>query len=211
MKLYENPGWGSAIIEAQLAILNLPCTLIPSGDIYSDPAARAALATVNPLVQIPTLILDDGTVMTESAAITLHLADLTGSDSLVPKPGDPHRPAFLRWLIFIVANIYPCFTFADVPTRFVPEPEGEAFKNRITDHATTLWKVVAAEAARHGGPWFLGSRFSAIDVYIAVMIHWRPSRATFERETPILAEIAARTTARPDMAAVMHRNFPPNP
>ena len=44
MKLYQNPGWGSAIVEAQLAILNLPVTLIAAGDIYADPAARAALA-----------------------------------------------------------------------------------------------------------------------------------------------------------------------
>ena len=208
MKLYENPGWGSAIIEAQLALLGLPVTLIPTGDIYADPTARAALAAVNPLIQIPTLILDDGTVMTESAAITLLLADLTGSTLLVPPPGDPLRPAFLRWLVFIVANIYPCFTFADVPTRFVPEAEAEAYKARVTDHATTLWKVVASEATQNGGPWLLGARFTALDIYLAVMIHWRPRRAAFERETPILAEIAARATARPDMVAVMQRNFP---
>ena len=48
MKLYENPGWGSAIIEAQLSILNLPCTLIPSGDLFDDPTALAALKTLNP-------------------------------------------------------------------------------------------------------------------------------------------------------------------
>lgn len=208
MKLYENPGWGSALIEAQLALLGLPVTLIPTGDIYADPTARAALAAVNPLIQIPTLILDDGTVMTESAAITLHLADLTGSTLLVPSSGDPLRPAFLRWLVFIVANIYPCFTFADVPTRFVPEAQAEAYKARVTDHATTLWKVVAAEATQNGGPWLLGPRFTALDIYLAVMIHWRPRRAAFERETPILAEIAARATARPDMVAVMQRNFP---
>lgn len=208
MKLYENPGWGSAIIEAQLAILGLNCDLIPSGDIYADPAARAALAKVNPLVQIPTLILDDGQVMTESAAMTLHLADITGSTLLVPPPGDPLRPVFLRWLIFIVANIYPCFTFADVPTRFVPEADAEAYKARITDHATALWKVVASEAALHGGPWLLGPRFTALDIYLAVMVHWRPRRAAFETETPILAAIAARAAARPDMVAVMARNFP---
>ena len=211
MKLYENPGWGSAIIEAQLSILNLPCTLIPAGDVFDDATALAALKTLNPLGQIPTLILDDGTVMTESAAITLYLSELTGSAILVPHPDDPIRPAFLRWLIFIVANIYPCFTFADVPTRFVPEAQAEAYKARITDHATTLWIVVAAEVATHGGPWFFGPRFTALDIYLAVMVHWRPRRAAFERETPLLAEIAARTSARPDMAAVMARNFPTNP
>ena len=209
MQLYERPGWGSAIIEAQLAILGLNCDLILSGDLYSDPMARARIAALNPLVQIPTLVLDDGQVMTESAAITLYLSELAGSTLLVPPPGDPLRPAFLRWLIFIVANVYPCFTLAEVPTRFVAEAEAEAFKSRVTDHATSLWQVMATEAEKTGGPWFFGPRFTALDIYLAVMVHWRPRRAAFETETPILAAIAARATARPDMAAVMERNFPP--
>lgn len=208
MKLYQNPGWGSAIVEAQMAVLGLPVTLIETGDIHEDAAARDALAAVNPLVQVPVLLLDDGEVMTESAAITLYLAEWTGSDVLVPAVGAADRAAFLRWLVFIVANIYPCFTFADVPTRFVPEAEAAAFKDRVTDHATRLWKVVEAEAIRRGGPWTLGARFTALDIYLAVMVNWRPRRASFERETPMLARIAAAAAARPDMAAVMARNFP---
>lgn len=208
MKLYQNPGWGSAIIEAQMAVLGLPVTLIETGDIYEDATARDALAAVNPLVQIPVLVLEDGEVMTESAAITLYLAEWTGSDVLVPAIGSADRAAFLRWLVFIVANIYPCFTFADVPTRFVPEAEATAFKDRVTDHATRLWAVVEAEAVRRGGPWTLGARFTALDIYLAVMVNWRPRRASFERETPMLARIAAAAAARPDMAAVMARNFP---
>lgn len=207
MKLYQNPGWGSAIVEAQLALLNMPCELVEAGDIYSDPAARAALAQVNPLVQIPALVLDDGRVLTESAAITLTLADITGSDLLVPTPSDPARAAFLRWLIYIVANIYPCFTFADVPTRFVPEAEADAYKARVTEHATRLWQVLEAEVARHGGLWVLGARFSALDVFVAVMINWRPGRAILSEKAPTLAAIAARASARPDMATVMARNF----
>jgi hypothetical protein len=31
----------------------------------------------------------------------------------------PERAKFLRWLVFIVANIYPTFTYADDPSRFV--------------------------------------------------------------------------------------------
>ncbi len=108
--------------------------------------------------------------------------------------------------MFIVANIYPCFTFADVPSRFVPEAEGDAYGAQVTEHATRLWKIVADEAERRGGPWFRGERFSALDIYLAVMVHWRPGHASFERETPVLARIAA-AAARPDLVAVMARNF----
>lgn len=208
MKLYENPGWGSAIVEAQMAVYGLPVELVRAGDVYEDREAREALGRVNPLMQVPVLILPNGAVMTESAAITLYLAERTGSEVLVPPPLSEERAAFLRWLIFIVANIYPCFTFADVPTRFVPEAEGAAYKARVTEHATRLWKIVAAEVERRGGPWFLGGRFSALDIYLAVMVHWRPGHASFERETPVLAQIAAAASARPDVAPVMARNFP---
>ena len=49
---------------------------------------------VNPLAQVPTLLLPHGQVLTESAAITLHLADATQSADLVPGPGENARPAF---------------------------------------------------------------------------------------------------------------------
>jgi GST-like protein len=118
-KLYARPGWGSTLIEAQLAWYALPYLIEEVDDLFASAAARQKLAEVNPLAQIPTLVLPDGTVMTESAAITLHLADVAGSDELVPTPGDPLRPTFLRWLVFLVANLYPTFTYADDPSRFV--------------------------------------------------------------------------------------------
>ena len=117
--LWGRPGWGSALVEAQLDWYGLPFTYEPVGDLFKDPDAKTRLQKVNPLAQVPTLVMPDGSVMSESAAITLLLADITGSDSLVPGPGAKERAAFLRWLVFLVANIYPTFTYADDPARFV--------------------------------------------------------------------------------------------
>ena len=133
---------------------------------------------------------------------------MIGSALLVPPPGDTDRAAFLRWLLFIVANVYPCVTFADVPTRFVAAQDGDAFKDRVTAHASRLWKVVEAEVVRRGGPWLLGERFAALNIYLAVMVHWRPGQASFERDMPILARISAQAVARLYMLAVMARKFP---
>lgn len=79
--------------------------------------------SVNPLSQIPTLVMPDGSVMTESVAITLALAELTGSNELVPEPGASERNTFLRWLVFFPANIHPTYTYADDPVRFVAVKE----------------------------------------------------------------------------------------
>lgn len=203
--LYGEPGWGSAIVEAQLAWYGLPFRFEATGDLLGSEQARDRLRPLNPVMQVPTLVLPDGTVMTESAAITLHLADLTGRDDLVPGPKAPERAAFLRWLVFVVANIYPTFTYADVPTRFVKhEDAAKAFRIEIDAYAQRLWRAVEAAA---GTPWFLGARPSALDIYFAVMTQWRPKRAWFAEHAPRVLAAAQAASALPAVAPVMARNF----
>lgn len=206
-RLYENPGWGSAIVEAQLAVYHLPYELVPAGGNNSEAAVQAAMTGVNPVLQVPAMVLPSGEVMTETAAMTLYLADVAVSDHLVPRPEDPDRAAFLRWLIFLVAAVYPSFAYGDVPTRFVPEAGAAAFQARVIEHRCAMWRVMQAEAAQRGGPWFLGQRLSAIDIYLACMVHWRPKQEWFRAEAPNLLQIAEAAGASPDIAAVMARNF----
>lgn len=206
--LYERPGWGSAIVEAQLAWYGLPFRLATIGDVLDSEAARADLRPLNPIHQVPTLVLPDDRVMTESAAITLHLADQTGRDDLVPGPNAPERAAFLRWLVFLVANIYPTFTYGDVPARFVSVESAQApFREALDAYAVRLWTYVEAAAQE---PFFLGRRFSAIDLYLAVMTRWRPRRPWFAEHAPKLHSAALRAEAlpNPEVRAVFARNFP---
>jgi GST-like protein len=206
-KLFAKPGWGSVLTEAQLAWYGLPHEIEDVENPFTSEAGRARLAPYNKLTQLPTLILPDGQVMTESAAITLHLADVAGSDALVPAPGSPERAAFLRWLVFIVANIYPTFTYADLPERFVAVEAARApFRDSVDAYAQRLWHIMEAEA---GHPWFLGPRFSALDLFIAVITRWRPNRPWFATNCPSISTIALAAEARPELTAVWQRNFPP--
>jgi GST-like protein len=204
-RLFARPGWGSALVEAQLAWYGLPYEIENLDDLFKSTEARERLRPVNPLAQVPTLVLPDGQVLTESAAITLHLVDATQSADLVPAPGESVRPAFLRWLVFLVANVYPTFTYADDPARFV---EGEAaqqvFETNVGTYRERLWRQVETVA---GAPWFLGPRFSALDIYIAVMTRWRPRRGWFQAECPRLYGVALRADGEPRLAAVWRQNF----
>ena len=205
-KLYGRPGWGSALVEAQLAWYGLPFEFEAVDDLFKSPDARVRLEKVNPLAQVPTLVMPDGSIMSESAAITLLLADVTGKDSAVPAPGAPERARFLRWLVFLVANIYPTFTYADDPARFVAVNSArDAFRAATDAYAQRLWKQAESAA---GGPWFLGERFSALDIYVGVMTRWRPKRGWFESETPHLFAIARRADRVPELAEVWKRNWP---
>jgi GST-like protein len=206
--LHGHYGWGSVLTEAQLEWYGLPFDFVDSGDLFQDSSARAKLANLNPLAQVPVLILPDGEVMTESAAITLHLADAVGSRDLVPAPDEAIRPRFLRWLVFIVANIYPTFTYADVPERFVPGAEAaKGFRANLDDYQKALWRMVEGEAR---APWFLGERFSALDIYLCAMTHWRPNRPWFEQNAPKLVAASDRCSALPKLTEVWRRNYPPS-
>ena len=206
--LHGAPGWGSAIVEAQLDWYGLPYRLIDCGDLFADEAARDKLRPLNPVVQVPTLVLPGGQVMTESAAITLHLADITGRDDLVPGPQAAERAPFLRWLVFLVANVYPTFTYADDPSRFVKGDEAtrKAFRAEVDAYAQRLWTAVEAAA---GAPWFLGARFSALDIYLGVMTNWRPRRSWFAERAPRVNAAGLAAPALPPLAATFARNFKP--
>jgi GST-like protein len=206
-KLFGRPGWGSVLVEAQLAWYGLDYTVEDIDDLFKSAEARARLQPLNPIAQVPTLLLPGGEVMTESAAITLHLADVTASNDLVPSPGETERARFLRWLVFLVANIYPTFTYADDPARFVPGEEAQkGFRANVDDYAKRLWGVVDGQAVAE--PWFLGHRLSAIDIYISAMTRWRPQREWFAANAPRLHAIALAADGLPQLQQVWQRNFP---
>jgi GST-like protein len=202
--LFGRRGWGSVLVESQLAWYGLPFEIEEVDDLFTSTEARDRLSAINPVAQVPTLRLPDGQIMTESAAITLYLADIAGNDSLVPPTGHARRAQFLRWLVFMVANIYPTFTFADDPRRFVTlESAQKPFRASVDRYAQGLWMMMERVAA---GPWFLGETFSALDIYIAAMTRWRPRRPWFAENAPALSAIAERADALPRLQAVWARN-----
>ena len=154
---------------------------------------------------MPTLLLPDGRVMTESAAIILHVADTAPEAGLIPTANDPARPMFLRWLEFIVAAIYPTFTYGDDPTRWAGEEAVGKHLRQATDaHRKELWRYFARQNPCR--PWVLGETFSALDLYVAVMNMWRPGPDWFKQECPALADIAARVAKLDALGVVWARN-----
>jgi GST-like protein len=204
-RLIASKGTGSMIVEAALALSGLPyeVEMIP----YVEPGPqRDRLLTLNPLGQVPTLLLPDGRIMTESAAIILHLQDEAPEGGLAPGPRDPARPMFLRWLGFIVAAIYPTFTYGDDPARWASgEAAGKHLRRATDEHRKELWRHFAAQNPCK--PWVLGDPFSALDLYVAVMSTWRPGPAWFQQETPTLAVIAARVAQLEPLRDVWKRNM----
>jgi GST-like protein len=197
-------GCGNAIVESAFALAGVPldCEEV---DYSAASPTRARLLEVNPLGQVPALVLPDGRVLTESLAMIHCLDDLEPGAKLIPPPGDATRAAFYRWSVFLVAAVYPTFTYGDEPGKWVPNEEGAKQLRESTDrHRQALWAQVEATA---GSPWFLGERFTALDLYLASMTRWRPGVLWFAKHAPKLTAIAKRAAALDAVAPVMQRNF----
>lgn len=198
-RIFATKGCGSAIVEAAFEVANVPYERIEAH--YGKPEGRAMLLEHNPLAQVPTVIAPDGVVLTESAAIIQILDELVPSAELLPHAGDLQRREALRYLTFLVAAVYPTFTYGDEPEKW----NADARLRASTDaHREALWRHLEGVAQ---GPWFLGARRSALDLYISVMSRWRPRRLWFAEHVPTLHAIAVAIDADPRLAGVWAANF----
>ncbi len=202
--LYARKGWGSAITEAALTCAEVDFELLGA---RGDPSKGfPPLKEANPLGQWPTLLCADGTVMTETAAILFHLDDVAPKAGLVPPKRARERRAFLRWLQVIVGAIYPTFTYADYPGRYVSAKVAQKeLVDNIAQRRKTIW--IQIEGELQPSPWFLGARFSGLDIYAAVMTRWGPRRKWFAAHCPKLMSVAKQADAIPALVPIWKRNF----
>jgi GST-like protein len=206
MELIGSLDCGSIIVEMALAVAGLQAKVTDVPYLQDGPE-RARLLTLNPLGQVPTLVLDDGSVITESAAILLYLNDLAPTAGLVPAPGDAARPAFLNRLVMLVAAVYPTFTYGDDPARWTLAGDAaDALRARTDRHRENLFRAWNENFGL--GPFTLGDRLSALDLYITAMTAWRPRRAWFAANTPRLLAAADVTAADIRIAPIVARHRP---
>lgn len=203
--LFGARGGGSAIIEALFVLSDQNYEIeYLDWDTLHTPGGR--LATVNPLREIPTLQLADGTILTESAAICLWLGDTKPACSLIPAQGNPVRPAFLRYLVWLVATIYPTFTFSDHPERHIADTSSaEELRNAMGKRREMLWRQLEDQLT--DTEWLLGDQMTVLDIYICVMTRWQPRRVWFREECPRLHAIAERVDHMPALKAIWRENF----
>jgi len=205
--LYGNNGSGSAAIEAALAIIGAPCRLVETAS-WAPNDAFVELLKLNPLGQIPTLVLPDGSVLSESAAILIHLGDVHGDSGLLPRD-DSARAQALRGLTFIAANCYAAIGVIDFPERWCKDAD-EAMLERIRAGARArlhrYWEMFADLFPAR--PYLGGNDIGALDLLAAVVSKWSGARAHLQEARPAFHATLLRIEAQPKVAPVFARHWP---
>ncbi|MEO8124439.1 MAG: glutathione S-transferase family protein [Burkholderiales bacterium] len=208
MTLYGANGSGSAAIEAALVLCGADYRVITAATWEAD-SALAELRQANRLQQIPTLVLDDGSVLSESAAILIHLGLTHPASKLLPFDAAARAQA-IRGLVFIAANCYAAIGVIDYPERWCSDASDAATENLRSGARARLhhyWDIFA-DTFGAPQPFFGGVAPGALDVHAAVVSHWSGARAHLHRMRPALHALIERVDAHPALAPVFARHWP---
>jgi len=235
--LYGSKGSGSAAIEAALELARVPYRVVETAT-WERNAAYDDLLKVNPLGQVPTLVLPDGTAISESAAILIHLGLAHPASGLLPADA-AGRARTLRGLVFVAANCYAAIGVIDYPERWTGDippkrpaaaspqggtrPRGGPSGADPSDDETTKERVRAGARARLHACWSMfadvfgrepyldGEAPGALDCLAAVVSKWSGARAHLAAHRPALHATIARIESHPVIAPVFAHHWPPKP
>ncbi|WP_417232243.1 glutathione S-transferase family protein [Brevundimonas sp.] len=192
---YTNPMSRGRIVRWMLEELGQPyrTEVLEYGTTMKAPAYLA----INPMGKVPAVAWR-GVVVTECAAICAWLADAFPKAGLAPAFDDPARGPWLRWLFFAAGPLEAAVTAKSLGLLAPADKAMQAGYGSFESTIDTLETAVAR------GPYILGDRFSAADVYVGSQIIWGLMFRTLP-ERPAFKAYADRLSTRP--AAVRAREI----
>jgi glutathione S-transferase len=184
LTLYHAPQSRSSRIVWLLEELGAPYELRITDIPRPDGSGAPDPGNPHPDRKVPALV-DDGVLVTESAAIVLYLTDRFPSAGIGPVVDDALRGRYLTWLAYYAGVLEPVVTF-----EFAQLANHPALQRTFRGRAETDARVLAALRA---GPYVLGERFSGADVLVASLgLFARNMLPAEELVDAYLASIAAR-------------------
>lgn len=195
MKLYFSPGACSLSPHLVLNELGLPHQLVKVDLKAKTTADGRDFRAINPKGYVPTLELDDGSILTEGPAIVQYLADRKPEAHLAPANGTMARYRLQEWLNFISTELHKQFSPLFNPA--TPADIAQAQKTRLHER----FAFVAQTLAQHD--WLLPEGFSVADCYLYTVLTWAPYVGVDVSDLPALAAFKSRMEARPAVARTL--------
>jgi glutathione S-transferase len=157
----------------------------------------------NPLVRVPTLVLDDGEALIESHCILDYLDSLVPADRAMFPSEEPARHQALR--------------VAALATGLGDKAVSLFYERRLHEHVSDLWvdrcraqisatvAVLEADRAGRAGDYWFGGRIGHADIAVAAVLRFLAEahpRLASMADFPALAAHAARLEALPALQAI---------
>ena len=155
IKFYYNLAPNPTKVALCLEEMGLPYELVPIDTRKGEQHEPAYLA-INPNAKLPA-ITDDGTIVFDSNAILLYLAEKTGQFL------SPDRGPLLSWLMFVASGIGPYSGQAVHFRNVAPEPKGYAV-NRYMFEAKRHWDILNTRLGQHR--FMLGDTYTIVDMAV---------------------------------------------
>ena len=202
LTLFGSKGSGSAAVEMALRAADLEYRIVRASEWEAD-SAKDELQRFNPLGQIPTLVLPNGLVLTESAAILINLGlEYPGHYILPNQPMD--RALAIRGLTFIAANCYSAVSVSDYPERWTTGK---------SKHAQACVRAAARIQLHRNWDIFFQTFAIALDAdqdapgalaFLTVVVsRWSGTRKHLEKGNAIATKILSRLESHPRIATVL--------
>ena len=204
--LFGYKGSGSAAVECALEMAGIQYELVSAAS-WDNKSEVTRLEHVNPLKQIPTLVLEDGTVVTESAAILIHLGLEHPESGLLPS-NPIARAAAVRGLVYIAANCYSLISIVDFPERYLADPADDVKENLVAGVRERLhshWDIFARSFIPN--PFLFGTAPGALDLLAAVVSKWAGTRQYLAESHKPFSEYLRRVESHEQVKPVFSRHW----
>lgn len=184
--------------KARLALLEKGIPHTFAADAPRDPGSQ--VPATNPLGRVPTLVLDDGTGVFDSAVICEYVDGLSGAPVLIP--GDPAaRLRVKRWEALADGIMDSAVAIRVESLR----PAGQQDPATLKVHGDAITRALAHAAAQLGNrTWCEGDALSLADLALVsalLYLDLRQPERDWRQVHPGLAAFAARLSARPSVKA----------
>jgi glutathione S-transferase len=196
MKLFYATGSSSLLPHIALREAELPFELVRIDEHTKAISGGGDYRSVNPLGYVPALVLDDGTLLTEGAALVQYIADLVPGKKLAPPNGTIERVKLQAWLNFIASEMHKG-GFSPLFYKGVPEEGREVFRTRLRARFSHIDGHLASNE------YLMGHDYSVADAHLFVVSSWA-SWVDFDL-SPFSAVVAHRVRigSRPTVVAAL--------
>ena len=202
--LYGIDESGSCMIEIALQRCAVPWRRVDAAS-WADGEGSDELARINPLKQVPTLVTPGGQVLSESAAILIHLGLEFPASNLLAG----NRAQIIRGLVYIAANCYSAIGIIDYPQRWLGDVNETVQAQLVTGTRRYLHQAWVVFADQFADQLFAANNApNALGLMAAAVSRWDEAREALNGLAPGFAQTLAQVDADPLVAPVFARHWP---